>query len=390
MRSSLGALAAVAALAVGAPPALAAGGTAPAEGGDVAREAFRAAEPGRSWRFPQDHWAARAYRNEWWYFTGHLEAVDDASRVLGFQLTFFRVGFLPRAPAIASEWASAGAVMAHAAITDVGSGEHQFSEVLWREMPLLGGFGEFPDPVIAWARAPGGTDGRWSLRWSGAGFDLRMEDRARGMALTLTATPLKPIAFQGPDGFSPKAHAPGHASLYYSLTRLETAGTVRAGGREWRVRGTAWMDREMGSSQLAPGQVGWDWWSLQLADGRDLMLYRLRRADGSVDFSYGTLVDAEGGTRWLGADGWDARATRTWRSPETGAEYPAAWAIEVPGEDIDIVVEPRVAAQENVARLAGGLFYWEGAVRVRDAAGRDAGQGYVELTGYGRGNRPPL
>jgi predicted secreted hydrolase len=280
--------------------------------------------------------------------------------------------------------------MAHAAITDVASGEHLFSEVLWREMPLLGGFGEHPDPVLAWARAPAGTDGRWSLRWTGHDFALDMRDRDRGMALALVATPRKPIAFQGPDGFSRKSSAPGYASLYYSLTRLETHGTITVGGREWRVRGTAWMDREMGSSQLAPGQVGWDWWSLQLADGRDLMLYRLRRADGSVDFSYGTVVDAQGATRWLDVGAWEARTTRTWRSARTGTEYPAAWTIAIPGEAIEISVEPRVAAQENVARLAGGLFYWEGAVRVRDAEGRDAGQGYVELTGYGEGNRPPL
>jgi predicted secreted hydrolase len=353
-------------------------------------EGFRAAQPGRSWRFPEDHWAARAYRNEWWYFTGNLEAVGEPSRELGFQLTFFRVGFLARPPPLASDWASAGAVMAHAAITDVATGEHLFSEVLWREMPLLGGFGDYPDPVLAWARAPAGTAGRWTLRFGADAFELEMRDRARGMALSLTAKPEKPLVFQGPDGFSRKSTVPGHASLYYSITRLDTHGTITAGGREWRVRGTAWMDREMGSSQLAPGQVGWDWWSLQLADGRDLMLYRLRRADGSVDFSYATVIDRGGGTRWLEPGSWEARATRTWRSAETGAEYPAAWSITVPSEQIDIAVEPRVAAQENVARLAGGLFYWEGAVRVRDASGRDAGRGYVELTGYGEGNRPPL
>jgi predicted secreted hydrolase len=353
-------------------------------------DGFRAAAPRTDWSFPRDHWAAREYRNEWWYFTGNLEDVADPSRLVGFQLTFFRVGFLPRPPRLRSDWASGGAVMAHAAITDAAGGEHRFSEVLWREVPLLAGFGVHPDPVIAWARAPAGTDGRWSLRWTGSAFELEMRDAARGMALGLVATPAKPLAFQGPGGFSRKSSAPGYASLYYSITRLATQGTISLGGREWRVRGTSWMDREMGSSQLAPGQVGWDWWSLQLADGRDLMLYRLRRSDGSVDFSYGTVVDARGETRWLEPGAWEARATRTWRSPETNAEYPAAWTISVPAEGIDIRVEPRVAAQENVARLAGGLFYWEGAVRIRDAGGRDAGQGYVELTGYGEGNRPPL
>ncbi|HET7755599.1 MAG TPA: lipocalin-like domain-containing protein [Anaeromyxobacteraceae bacterium] len=361
-----------------------------AAGAPAAAEGFRPAQPGHAWTFPRDHWAARAYRNEWWYFTGNLVAVDEPSRALGFQLTFFRVGFLPEKQPLASAWATSGAVMAHAAITDVATGEHRFSEVLWREMPLLGGFGAYPDPVIAWAKPPPGTDGRWSLRWTGSGFELGMRDDGRDMAIALSASPRKPVALQGPGGFSRKSNAPGHASLYYSITRLDAEGTISVAGREWRVRGDAWMDREMGSSQLAPGQVGWDWWSLQLADGRDLMLYRLRRADGTVDFAYGTVVDADGTTRFLEPGGWESRATSTWRSPRTGAEYPAAWKITVPREKIDISVEPRVAAQENVARLAGGLFYWEGAVRVRDAGGNDAGQGYVELTGYGRGNRPPL
>jgi len=337
------------------------------------------------WRFPQDHWASPGFKNEWWYFTGHLEAEDGAH--LGFQLTLFRIGLLPEAPPLDSAWAARGVVMGHAVIGDLSRHEHRFSEVLWRDAPLLGGFGVFPDPGIAWARAPAGTDGRWTVTWNGAGFDLAFVDRAQGTALRLSTRPEKPLVFQGPNGVSRKSAAEGYASLYTSFTRLAAEGEVTEGGARRKVRGLAWMDRERSSSQLAPGQVGWDWFALQLADGRDLMLYVLRRADGTADFRSATLVAADGAAAWLAPGEWSARATGRWKSPATGAEYPASWEVEVRGERFR--VEPAFAAQENVSRLAG-LHYWEGAVRILRPDGAPAGQGYVELTGYGARNRPPL
>jgi len=245
----------------------------------------------------------------------------------------------------------------------------------------------FPDPGIAWARAPAGTDGRWTVTWNGAGFDLAFVDRAQGTALRLSTRPEKPLVFQGPNGVSRKSAAEGYASLYTSFTRLAAEGEVTEGGARRKVRGLAWMDRERSSSQLAPGQVGWDWFALQLADGRDLMLYVLRRADGTADFRSATLVAADGAAAWLAPGEWSARATGRWKSPATGAEYPASWEVEVRGERFR--VEPAFAAQENVSRLAG-LHYWEGAVRILRPDGAPAGQGYVELTGYGARNRPPL
>jgi predicted secreted hydrolase len=337
------------------------------------------------WQFPQDHWAKPDYRNEWWYFTGQLE--DDAGARYGFQLTIFRIGLLRERPAIASTWATRGAVMGHAALSELATGTHRFSEVLWRDVPLLGGFGAFPDPVLAWAHAPAGTDGRWTVAWNGEAFDLAFEDRAQGLSLRLATRPEKPLAFQGPNGLSRKSAREGFASLYTSFTRLAATGTLSAGGRTRPVKGRAWMDRELSSSQLAPGQVGWDWFALQLADGRDLMLYVLRRADGGADFRSATLVAADGVTAWLGPDEWSVRATSRWRSPATRADYPHGWEVVVRGERLR--VEPAFAGQENVSRLAR-LHYWEGAVRVVRPDGEPAGEGYVELTGYGERNRPPL
>ena len=346
---------------------------------------FRPAAPGRAWSFPRDHWTHAGYRTEWWYFTGQLRSEDPPGRELGYQLTFFRIGLLPEKPALDSPWATANLVMVHAAVTDVEARRHVFSEVLWREVPMLGAFEAFPRRPLAWARAPAGSAGAWTLDLEGETFRVAAEDRARGLSFQLAARPEKPVVLQGPDGYSRKAAEAGFASLYYSVTRLSTEGTVSLDGRAWRVRGLSWMDREFGSSQLAPSQVGWDWFGLQLADGRDLMLYVLRRADGSADFGRGTLVGADGSARWLAPGDFTVRARTTWRSPVTGATYPAGWSVEVPSAGLALEVDPAVSDQEDRAARGGG-----GAVRVRDAAGKPAGAGYVELTGYGKGSRPPI
>jgi predicted secreted hydrolase len=150
------------------------------------------------------------------------------------------------------------------------------------------------------------------------------------------------------------------------------------------------MDKEFGSSQLAPGQVGWDWFSLRLADGRDLMLYALRRPDGAADFRRATLVLASGEVRLLHPEEWSVVPLSAWRSPQSGATYPSGWRVEVPSAGLALEVRPEVAGAENVSTLVPDLAYWEGPVRLLAADGSGAGEGYVELTGYGAGSRPPI
>jgi len=348
---------------------------------------FLPADPGRAWAFPRDHFARPAYRNEWWYFTGHLATASG--RRLGFQVTFFRVGLLPARPPFASAWSAPGAAMVHVAVTDPDAGRHRFTEVVWRDAPPLAGFGAPPGPRVAWAQAPPGTPGRWTLDLDGEAWRIAARDDREGLALALTARPVKPIVLQGPNGYSAKSAAPGFASEYYSQPRLAVAGAVTLDGREEAVRGEAWLDREVGSSQLGPGQVGWDWFALRLADGRDLMIYLLRRADGAVDHARGTLVEADGAPRLLDAGELRVAAAGRWRSEASGASYPSGWRVEVPSAGLALDVAPEVAAAENRSRLVPGLAYWEGPVRVL-AGGAPAGEGYVELAGYGPGGRLPL
>jgi predicted secreted hydrolase len=348
---------------------------------------FLPADPAHAWSFPRDHFVRPGYRNEWWYFTGLVAAADG--RRLGFQVTFFKVGLLAAPPALDSAWATSGAVMAHLAITDVSAGRHRFSEVVWRDAPLLAGFGAAPGPRVAFAQAPPGTPGRWTLDLEPGGtWRVAARDDGAGIDLALSLRPVKPVVLQGPNGYSRKAAAEGFASEYYSQPRLAVEGTIALDGRAAAVTGEGWMDREVGSSQLAPAQVGWDWFALRLADGRDLMLYVLRRADGAADWRNGTLVARDGTTTLLGPEAWSVEATGSWKSPD-GVAYPSGWRLRVPSAGLDLEVVPEVEEAENRSRLVRGLRYWEGPVRARQA-GRTAGEGYVELAGRGEGSRLPL
>ncbi len=375
MRSSLAALATVVA-------ALVLAGAGPA--------GFRAAAPDHRWSFPADLRAHPGYRNEWWYFTGTLEVEGEPGRRLGYQLTFFRVGLAPEAPPVDSAWATADAVMVHAAVTDVSTGTHAFSEVLWRAVPLLGGFPAAPDPVLAWA--PGaGRDGR-SMGAAARRRRLpalrarrrprpRPRPRPRAGEAARAAGPERPVAQVGGGGVREPLRL---------ADPPRDARDGRGGGRRLAVRGESWMDREIGSSQLAPDQVGWDWWSLRLRDGRDLTLYVLRRKDGSASWRNATLVDRDGqraAPRARRVDGARDRVVAEWGERR---DVPVRLGDRGAGEGIRLSVAPEVRDAENRSTLVPGLFYWEGPVRAVDGRGAPAGEGYVELTGYGDKARPPI
>jgi len=316
-----------------------------------------------------------------------VEGEEDPA--FGYQFTFFRVGLSPRAVGWNSSWDTRGLIMGHASITDLRRGRHFFSEVLYRETPLLGGFSEPGDSLLAWSLGPPGTDGRWQLLFDDGVFTFRMEDDAQRTAFVLQARPARPLIFQGPGGYSKKGAGGEAASLYYSFTRLTTRGTLTTGGEARRVEGESWMDREFSSNQLEPNQAGWDWFSLQLSDGRDLMLYLLRDRRGRVDFARGTLVASGGKVRYLTAADWTLAVEDSWKSARTGAVYPARWRLQLSDADIDVLLEPLLPDQENVSGRSG-VHYWEGAVKITDRTGAAAGRGYVELTGYGEGSRPPI
>lgn len=356
----------------------------------TATHAWTPAQPDYTWSFPRDHWARDGYKTEWWYFTGHLRSAGEPVRRFGFQFTFFRIGVSQAAPPSGSAWAAGNIIMGHAALTDLDNGRHRFSELVVRAAPLLGGFGRHPDPRLAWSVGPPGTPDPWQLHWNGNGFDFTMADAEKGFGFSVSTRPLKPLVFQGPGGLSRKGEDATEASHYYSFTRMAAIGTVRLDSREWEVSGTSWMDKEFGSNQLGEETVGWDWFSLQLDDGREVMLYLLRSRKGAIHHAGATLVNSAGAVRYLQPDEWKLNATGRWTSLATGAPYPAGWTLEIPSAALRAVISPRLAEQENRSELIPNLFYWEGSVRVQSESDEPMGQGYVELTGYGEDSRPPM
>ena len=321
--------------------------------------------------FPRDHGSHPEFRTEWWYVTGTLADKDD--RPFYFQLTFFRRGLDPAPPESGASALRARQVLAgHLAVADIAAGKLLFAERVRRIAAGLA-FASTDDLEVV-------LDD-WELRREANGaIALSAEDRDVATGVTLELHPEKPPVLHGDDGVSVKGPGPGNASAYVSFTRLAARGTLTLGPRRLAVHGEAWLDHEWGTTQLGPGVVGWDWLGLRLADGRDLMLYRLRRADGgTAPESAGTLVERDGRTRHLSASDFTLEPESFWSSPRSGARYPATVRVLVPLAGLDLTVRPKVADAELDARSSTGTVYWEGPVAVTGTA---AGQGTMELTGY--------
>ena len=373
-RSRRGTLAA----AVAAATALVSGaaGIAQEESGDpIDRSTWKAADPGYELSFPRDHAAHPDHRIEWWYYTGNLRAADG--RRFGYQLTFFRFG-VDLQPVNPSRWAVRDLYMAHFAVTDIGLGAHHVAERLNRA-------------GIGWAGASTETLHVWNDGWAVTldESDRRIQRLAAasddgGFAIDLRLDPAGPPVLHGVNGFSQKGAEVGNASHYYSLTRLRTTGRLVVGGETLDVEGLSWMDHEFGTSFLEPAQAGWDWFSIQLDDGTDLMVYVMRRMDGARDpRSSGTLV-SQNGVSHLRVDDYRLTPGRRWTSPSSGAAYPVTWRIESPPHGLELEVTAAVDAQELETGQSTGVTYWEGAIDVggtRDGA-PVAGSGYLEMTGY--------
>lgn len=337
---------------------------------------FSRAEAPREFRFPKDHGPHPAFRHEWWHFTGNLRT--NEGRRFGYQLTFFRFALSPHPVERESRLAANQAYMAHFALTDVeGNRFHHFERT---GRGALGIAGAAARPFRAW------LDG-WSAHGSDAStLPIRLQAREEGLSIDLLLDTDKPIVLQGDGGLSRKGPSPGNASYYYSMTRMATRGTVQAGSNSYPVEGSSWMDREWGTSALEEGQAGWDWFALTLSDGRELMFYRLRREDGTTDrFSAGTLVLPDGSSRSLGSDDVRIETLAHWRSPKSGARYPSRFRLLVPSEGLELAIDPLLADQE----LRTAVRYWEGAVGVLGTTrgAPVAGDGYVELTGYGEADK---
>jgi len=370
-------------------------------GASESAEGFARADHVREFVFPEDHGPHPSFRTEWWYLTGHLST--GSGQRYGYQFTLFRSAMNPNddmpdedgpdedgpdedtpggEASDRSPWSTNQLFMAHLGLTDVEAGRFYSAERFARG--AVGLAGVEVAPFAAWLE-------NWSLRSLSEDslFPARLvakheESEYGEVEIDLLVEPGKPIVLHGEEGLSRKSGLDSRtASYYYSFTRLPTQGTVRIGGSDTpavQVEGTTWMDREWTTSVLSDDHVGWDWFSLQFSDGRDLMLFRLRTHDGSPDPYLGvTEVQPDGSYSSLEGSDIEIEARSWWQSP-SGARYPTAWTIRSARHDWDLEVEALLSDQEHRLSVA----YWEGLVAVRGSAdGRPVeGVGYAELTGY--------
>jgi predicted secreted hydrolase len=331
---------------------------------------FKLAEPGYQYHFPEDHGSHEAYQIEWWYFTGHL--YDKKGRETGFELTFFRTGIekdtVRQNP---SRWRVNDIYSAHFALSHGADKQFWFGEKMSRD--ALGRGGAKRDHFQVWID-------KWRGEEKDGLFYLSASDGSgkKRKRIELQLKPEGPPVIHGDAGVSPKDIAALNRSHYYSFSRLKTVGKLIWNGAEQEIEGISWMDHEFGSKPLLPSQAGWDWFSIQLKNQTELMLYQIRNQDGSSPFSFGTLIESDGTVINLRKEEITLRPTLHWKSSR-GVLYPVGWKIAIPGRNISLTLSPLFENQELTV-FGGKMRYWEGSVSVTGSPG--SGTGYLELTGY--------
>jgi predicted secreted hydrolase len=320
--------------------------------------------PGKRFVFPEDHGPHDGFRIEWWYITANLK--DDKGQPFGVQWTLFRSA-LPRTSATDDDnhgWRNRNLWMGHAAVTSAGA--HHATERYAR-----GGVeqaGVTLSPFSAWIDD-------WSLSSQGSAedplADMQLQARGPQFSYRLHLTSSKPLVLQGNQGFSQKSEE-GQASYYYSQPFFDADGSVTIDGKAYQVTGSAWLDREWSSQPLTANQTGWDWFSVHLEDGAQVMLYRMRQKQGEP-YLTGTWINADGSTEQLA--GKDISLTPTTTTDVAGHKMPTRWSVKIPGKDLDIIT---TALNPN-AWMNLRIPYWEGPVTL---SGSHKGVGYLEMTGY--------
>ncbi|RFC46175.1 MAG: putative secreted hydrolase [Verrucomicrobia bacterium] len=341
-------------------------------------DGFRVPQPGYQFVFPRDHGSHPDFKVEWWYLTGHLFGPDKER--FGFQATFFRKANTPpreQGSGGSKTFRSDEVFLFHAALLEVESGRFIHTERLARSGWDANASSSGLSVRVGEARlsAVDGQEDRFTLDASiraEAGFSLKLEAQ-------------KPVVVFGKDGVSRKGESATAASWYLTFPRMQARGEVRVKERLIPVEGLVWMDHEISSSQLTEEQAGWDWAGIQFEDGREIMVYRLRRKDGATDSASAlSWVDREGKATYYGASEFQWETNGVWRSSESGAKYPLPVRLKAPdpvtGSLVEWILEP-LSNQQELDGAVSGVPYWEGACRVL-REGREVGSAYVELTGY--------
>ena len=363
-------------------------------GGDT--EGYTQALGPREFVFPDDHGAHPGFKTEWWYYTGNL--FTEEGRQFGYQFTIFRNQLSPSGEdfvrinqkesaqmnlelnsANDSEWSTNQLYLAHFAISDVSKRDHVFNERYSRGTAGLAGASV--DPYRIWLEdweITRVTD----LKATDERFPVRIKaEMSDGTALEVVLNPQKPLVLQGEEGYDKKGGEDGNASYYISFTRMQTEGLLKKDGESLVVSGLSWMDHEWSTSALDSGQTGWDWFSIQLSNGYELMYYQIRNADPELaPQTTGSLIAPNGQKRDLGQGEVQLEVLEYWTSPHTGARYPLQWTLGIPSEELKVDVATVFDDQE----MTVSVQYYEGALHVSGKFRDEAidGNGYIEMTGY--------
>ncbi len=333
---------------------------------------YRAAQPGYRYEFPRDYFDHPSFQTEWWYYTGNVKSADGHR--FGFELTFFRQG-VNRDPAMTKPWDVRDLYLAHLALSDLDGRKFYHAERTTRAGPGLAGVSAADERI--W-------NGDWQIQWQEGEQKLQAVDSRFELYFTLRSQ--KAPVVNGENGVSQKAPGLGHASHYISLTRLVTDGRIGLDRKTYEVTGLAWMDHEFFTHQLDNNQVGWDWFSIQLDDQTELMLFRIRRKDGSTDpYSAATVIDANGASTHLRSSDFTLEPLQdSWKSPISHAEYPVRWRISVPSLGLALEARTALPSQELTGKTGFAPSYWEGAVSFagQKQHAPSTGVGYLEMTGY--------
>src|SRR3989475_149636 len=259
-------------------------------------------------RFPQDE-APHRDLTEWWYYTGHMNATMPGGQVhhYGFELVFFQVlrGDLP--PVYA----------AHFAISDINRGEFHFDQRRLTE----------PNVVIPDGTSTSGIDmhiNDWSIKGIN-GLD-HLIAKMGNYALHIELQGLKPATLHNGDGLI--TYGLGGFSYYYSRTRMSLSGMLIDHNQTLQVTGEAWMDHQWGNFLTLSGS-GWDWFSIQLNNNAEMMLYLIRDATGKIISSYVGYIGPQADVHLLPPGALRVDVLDHWKSPVTGVNYPSGWHLKV-------------------------------------------------------------
>lgn len=331
---------------------------------------------------PRDLYAHRNAQTEWWYYTGHGET--DSGRRFGFELVFFkRRTDLDKFNVVPLRLFGNPIFFAHFAMTESDRKKFNYSH-------RKSANGMFDLPASASESHFHLRLGDWSLRESHGAHILRAT--AGEIVFEADLKPEKPAVLNGRDGLGVSYKDEGEASRYFSYTRMAMEGDLIIDGAAEHFTGSAWMDREFGTWEPTENQKGWDWFSVQLNNGCELMCYQLRNSRNEASpHSSGTFVNELGEFTHLTSDDFTIEPTDTWTSPHTGAVYPSGWKLRVPKMELELDVTPVMRDQELDTRGTTMIVYWEGACEVSGNAGGAAadGRAYVELVGYDRSHDEP-